>query len=152
MTKTAEIQEDERAIDQARAQLSSIEDMMDRLKHAQECTEDDCKRTDAYGGDSEEYHDEDSARQAIEESPLSVQVRADWHDSTAQNQKPDEYLILLCTGGPAIRITGGLSEHGEPESSIIQYQDWFTPWETYSVTLKEEETLLKYAQCFYFGE
>ena len=153
MNKTAEKQPDERAIDQARAQLSSITDMVERLEHARDCTEDDCKRTCDYGGNSEEYHDEEKARQAIEEDALSVEVRASWHSpGDPEGQKPDEFMILLCTGGPAVRIIGGLSEHGEADSVRLEYQDWFTPWETCPITSDQTEILLTFAGCFYFGE
>src|SRR4051812_41106650 len=59
---------------------------------------------------------EDDARQKIEESVLSVQVRGGWHNpgisQERSNQygdgKPEEYEILLTTGGPALRIIGRL--------------------------------------------
>jgi hypothetical protein len=34
----------------------------------------------------------------------------------------------------------------------IQYQDWFTPWTDYRLTSEQEEIVLTYARCFYFGE
>lgn len=154
MTMTAEKQTDERAIDQARAQLSSIEDMVERLEHAQECTEGDCKKG-AEGGDTwddaEQYHDEDTARQTIKEDALSVEVRTGWHTPAAQ-EKPDEYMILLCTDRPAVRITGGLSEYFKPDSAGLQYRDSFTPWEFCPITSDQEQTLLTFAGCFYFEE
>ena len=100
----------------------------------------------------EEIDGQDPAER-IQEDPLSVEVRSDWHSPGDENDKPTEYTILLCTGGPAVRIIGELDEHGQPETATIEYQDWFTPWERYSDTSDEEdEALLTYAQQFYYGE
>lgn len=155
---------------QARAQLASIMDMVKRLEHCADCTGEDCELTDAeiYAGinlyyeegkskateeDRQSYHDEEQAREAIQEDPLSVEVRADWHEPSNIEIKPDEYTILLCTGGPACRIIGDLSEHLEPDRARIEYQDWFTPWvELVDITSQERGALLTYAQQFYFGE
>jgi len=35
-------------------------------------------------------------------------------------------------------------------SASLQYQDWFTLWETYETTIDEGEALLAFAECFYF--
>jgi hypothetical protein len=43
-----------------------------------------------------------------------------------------------------------LSEHGEPVRAWLDVHDWGTPWTRYFQI--EQETLLSYAQCFYFGE
>lgn len=155
-----------RAKEQARAQLDSIIDMVKRLEHCQGCNGEDCELTDAeiYAGinlhytegdkatedDRGQYHDEDEARQAIEEGPLSVQVRSDWQ-SPGEDFKASEYTILLCTGGPAVRMIGELSEHGEPETASLEYQDWFTPWEKLLLNTEEEKACLTYARQFYFG-
>ena len=175
-------EENNRAKEQARAQLDSIVRMVKRLQHAQECAGDeDCELTDeeileglelhyeegmtASEEDREQCHDEDAARQAIEEDPLSVQVRSDWH-SPGEESEEGEYEILLCTGGPAVRITGDLGRYSEPvritgdlgrysepDDAQLEYQDWFTAWERYCDTSPEEdEALLYYARCFYFGK
>ena len=156
-----------RAKEQAKAQLESIVEMVKRLEHVGECDGEDCDLTDKeiYAGinlhykegdiateeDREEYHNKDNARQAINEDPLSVQVRSGWANSPG-GMEAEEYKILLCTGGPAVRITGQL-DRGEPDTAKIEYQDWFTPWEHYyKTTPKEDEALLTYARQFYFGE
>lgn len=101
----------------------------------------------------------EEAEQTIHEDALSVEVRTDWHtpgSHTAEDAcTPTEYRILLCTGGPAVQITGDLSGHCEPETATIQYQDWFTPWTEWrgeDVPEDAEEILLEYARCFWFGE
>jgi len=121
----------ERAKDQARAQLDSIIELVKALE----------KGEDVDGQDPQE---------AIREDPLSIQVRSNWH-APGDEARAGEYEILLCTGGPACRIVGDLNEHQEPESASIEYQDWFTPWESYPINSDEVKALLAYAGQFYYG-
>ena len=121
-------QEENRAKDQARAQLNSIVEML-------------------------AIEDEEKRREAIDNDPLSVEVRTDWYTPGNRDNKPTEYKILLCTGGPACQIVGELSEFGQPETAILQYQDWFTQWEDYRETTEaEDEALIEYANYFYYEE
>lgn len=164
-----------RAREQARAQLDGIVLMMKRLKHIDECDGSDpesCGLTDQelvegldeYWNEgrvlTEEereeyrtrYHDQDQASESIDEDPLSVEVRGGWH-SPGESDEMEEYEILLCTGGPAVRIIGELDEHNQPSSARLEYQDWFTPWtEFFDFKDDERDLLLKYAQHFYYGE
>lgn len=94
--------------------------------------------------------DEDAAREAIQEDPLSVEVRSGW--SQPGVLEAEEYMILLCTGGPAVRIVGDLGQRGEPSTASIEHQDWFTKWESISMTEEEERDVLTYARQFYFGD
>lgn len=107
----------------------------------------------AAAGESPEYAltSQDEARERIQESPLSVQVRSGWVDPGAEEFEPEEFEILLCTGGPAVRIRGELDGYGEPRRAWIEYQDWGTPWTEYHGEGCEQETLLTYCRCFYFG-
>ena len=93
---------------------------------------------------------EDEAREAIEEDPLSVLVRSDWHSPGEENPEPVEFEILLSTGGPATRIVGELGLHAEPSRARLEVQDWGTPWTEYLDS--DRDVLLSYARCFYFGE
>lgn len=93
----------------------------------------------------------DDALQAIYEDPLSVLVRDGWRNPGDPADSPEEYEILLSTGGPATRIQGELSR-GEPTSAHLEVQDWFTPWQEWRGEGWSEETLLTYARSFYFGE
>lgn len=98
-------------------------------------------------GDCENYEE---AYDRIQEDPLSVEVRSGWH-APGGDASPEEFMILLCTGGPAVRVIGYLDQHGQPWEARIEYQDWFTPW----VELRDgvdETALLTYCQQFYFGE
>lgn len=93
--------------------------------------------------------DEDSAREAIQEDPLEITMRSDWV-SSKDEMVPSEYCILLCTGGPAVRIIGDL-DGGEPTSARLQVQDWFTPWTDCFFSSDEDEDLLAYASNFFFA-
>lgn len=95
--------------------------------------------------------DEEEAREAIQNDPLSVEVRKDWYAPGHEDDKPSEFKILLCTGGPAVQIRGELNEYGEPCRAWIEYQDWGTPW-THAVGIIEQDVLLQYCAQFYFGE
>ena len=163
----ATTEDTKRAEQQARAQLDGTVAMVKRLEHIQGgCDGEDCELTDKdiYEGlnlywqegneateeEREQYHNEDEARQAIEEDPLSCQVRSGWANSP-EEMEAEEYEILLCTGGPACRIVGDL-DRGEPDHARLEYQDWFTPWVEYlDMSHEEHEALLTYARQFYFG-
>jgi hypothetical protein len=119
-----------RAKEQGEAQYDSIREMVARLEV-----------------------DEESARLAIHEDPLSVQVRSDWYLPGKDPGKPDEFEILLCTGGPAVRLIGTLDRFCEPETVRMQVQDWFEPWTTIDpCTEDDEDVMLTYARCFWFGD
>jgi hypothetical protein len=125
----------ENAKQQAQAQLDSIIEMIVALRAA---------RTD---------EEREAAQTSIEEDPLSVEVRGDWHVPGGEGAKPSEFMILLCTGGPAVRIRGELDRYSEPAKPRIEYQDWFTPWRRLLVATDEEnDALLDYCRQFYFAD
>ena len=118
---------------QARAQLDSIQGMVKALE------------------DEEEWEELDP-EEAIAGDPLEVSIRAGWHSPGEEADMDFEYKILLCTGGPAVRLIGDLGLWKEPDTAKIQYQDWFTGWETLPTDSEEDEAMLTYARQFYFGE
>lgn len=92
----------------------------------------------------------EDAEQRIHEDALSVEVRSGWAPiGGALNA--EEYMILLTTGGPALRIRGEL-RNGEPYRCWLEYQDWGTPWTEYHGPNADMDTLLTYSHQFYFGE
>lgn len=123
--------EENRAQSQAEAQLDSIRRLVSEL---------------------DEENGEDTRRR-IHEHPLNVQVRTNrFHDPQVEGIDPDEYMILLCTGGPAVRIVGELNEYNEPVSAEIQFQDWFEEWADLGISGADEETVIRYALQFWYGE
>ena len=94
----------------------------------------------------EHCEDEGDARDAILEDALSVEVRSDWH-TPGDSGADTAYCILLSTGGPAARIVGDLDQWKQPSSATLQVQDWCTPWTDYRGA--DEDTMLKYARCFF---
>lgn len=97
--------------------------------------------------------DREAAEQTIQEGPLEVAVRDGWHSPGQPSQEgPEEFYILLSTGGPALRIWGTIGAHGEPKDCELQMQDWGTPWTKWAPEPYDEtfhDTLLAYASCFY---
>lgn len=93
--------------------------------------------------------DEEDARERIQEDPLSVEVRSGWA-STKEDFEPEEFLILLCTGGPHVELRGDL-DRGAPSRVRVIYKDWGTSGE-YFPDAEERTALETYCSQFYFGE
>lgn len=91
--------------------------------------------------------DEDEARCRIEEDPLSVEIRSGWANSRAEFE-PEEFRIVLCTGGPHVEIVGDL-DRGEPSHPRILYRDWGVSGELFDF---DREAVLTYCRVFYFGD
>jgi len=125
----------ERAHEQGRAHLEIIVELIQRLRAAQ---------------DAGDQAAEDAARAEIEELPLEVTVRSGWR-RPGEVMEPEEYQILLATGGPAVRITGVLGRWGEPITALLEYADWGAPWTAYYADAEEEKVLLEFARQFYYG-
>lgn len=128
---------DNRSEQQAAAQLASIKELV-------------AARRAAEAADDHIAHDE--ARNRIHEDALDVSVRDGWRQIGHKSEGPEEYLILLCTGGPACRIIGQLNDSNEAETARIEHQDWGTPWTEYDISAEDEEIVLDYANTFYFGD
>lgn len=130
-------EQDTHARDQAESQLGSIIDVIERL-------------TKAIDEDNQDAIEE--IEQEIYENPLSVMVRDGWREPCAMTDEyPEEYEILLCTGGPAVRIVGKLDKHCEPDDADLQYQDWGTPWTYYPVSMEDGPGLMDFVRKFYYG-
>ena len=84
----------------------------------------------------------EAMREEIQSEALEAKTKTDFDGSK-------QYMILLGTGGPAMRIYGELNEYNEPETAEYQFQNWFTPWTTADDS-RDSADLLKYAQQYYF--
>lgn len=159
---------DTRAAEQARAQYANIVEMVaalnvdyDRLEELRE-TREDCADTgepmsvedldelaklERAAGDCTSR---DEALERIQEDPLSVLVRSGWCVPGDRLIPPEEFEILLCTGGPAVRIVGTLS-HCVPQRAWLECQDWGAPWAEVIDGI-DSDVLDAYVDCFYFGD
>lgn len=88
----------------------------------------------------------------IHQEPLSMQVRDGWRRPDCKSDGPEEFELLLGTGGPAHRIVGELDDGCEPAKAWLEFQDWFEPWQRYFATDEEAEAILWYAGVFWYGE
>ena len=86
--------------------------------------------------------DADEALEMLEENPLDIQFRSGW-ESYASDFTPSEFAILLCTGGPAVRIRGELDHNGYPSRAWVEYQNWGTP---FTELCLYQSSALEYAQ------
>jgi len=142
-TKTmTQTKKDTHSEDQAKTQLLSIIEIMTQWTKA---------ITKAIDEDNQDKLEQ--LETEIFESPLSIMIRDGWRTPGVMTEEgAEEYEILLCTGGPAVKIVGEISQFGEPDTAIIQHQDWGTPWIDLFTTTEEDTYLLEYTQRFYFGD
>lgn len=131
---------DERAKKQAASKLAGIVEILAAMYEAYDTGE----RVEYDGDDCTA----DDLQERIYNQALSVEGRTGWNalGTPTEDWWVEEYSILLCTGGPAVRIYGTI-EYGQPHDATLQYQDWFTPWTDYDIDDSEErDALLAYAQ------
>lgn len=107
---------------------------------------DEAEELETLKADAGDCTDKEDARQRISEDPLEVTVRSGWVNQ-GEEMTADDFQILLCTGGPAVRIRGELDNDGTPCRAWMEYQDWGTPWTQYFGA--EQSRLLAYAQNFF---
>lgn len=122
-----------------------LEELRDSFEYDEDAEE--LKELEEAAGDCK---DRDDAETRIQEDALSVEVRSDWC-SPGEVMTAGEFMILLATGGPAVRIMGELDQHSEPSRAWLEVQDWGKPWtEYYEPGLSG--VLLTYSGCFCFGD
>jgi len=165
-TSTTTTKQPDTGVNEARAQLETIHVWHQAFQFCDEEGEDisalpaDVQSFLKDEMDWENDPDHDSTRDAISElvleDALEVKVKTDWH-ALGEDPELGEYMILLCTGGPAVRIVGEL-EHDAPMSAKLQSQSWFTPWTDYgmeyghSISTEDTAALLWYAEQFYWEQ
>jgi hypothetical protein len=147
-----ELQEERDALESAIEDNDPVEEQGEYAAAVQDLTDWDKENGEELQGLRDEAGDckgYDEALERITDDALEVAVRSGW--STPGELEAEEYNILLCTGGPAVRIRGELSSYKEPESAWLEYQDWGTSWEVLRLGV-DEDAVLTYARCFFFGE
>lgn len=91
--------------------------------------------------------DREEAEQRIQEDPLSLEFRSGWVTSKDE-MEPEEFKLLLSTGGPAVQIIGEIDSNGQPSRVRLQAQDWFTAWTDYLD--QDTDVLETYCRVFCF--
>lgn len=146
------------AIENARAWAETIrlyalgleQDNWDRLEELREDPSEDPEELtelERMAAEFPDCSDANGVRDHAQESALSVELSGTW--TPGEKPEADSYIILLSTGGPALRIVGQLNKYGEPGTATLEFQDWGTPW---TATHADEDELLAFASVFYFGE
>lgn len=130
------------AREQAAAHLSSIIDAVGRYNRAYDVI--------SYAAEAVQETLED-AEQTILEMPLSILYRTGWAPHGGDDWEPEEFEILLSTGGPAVRIVGDIDSGGEPSDARLEYQDWGTPWTEYLPAREYGDTLDRFAAVLGVG-
>lgn len=113
----------------------------------EECYPDDAEELKELEEEAGECESREDAEQRIMEDPLSLQFRSGWCNSK-EEMEPEEFELLLATGGPAVRIIGEIRD-GQAHRPILQVQDWFTPWTEYFEE-GASDVLEAYCNCFCF--
>ena len=142
------------AITKARAQLETIKELYREFKKQKDLEACDCG-SNVYNWTTE------GIREKAQDEALSVEFRSGW-SSNLESMKPEEFKILLSTGGPACQVKGNLDQYKQPTDIEIQYQDWGTPWEPLQLNstyadrspniTSDYEALEWFCNCFYFGQ
>ena len=125
----------------------SFEDwLQDQLDSNQSTFEDSITEYLELKAQAGEWSDRDDVQEDIQEDPLSIEVRSGWAD-VGETLTPEEFRIVLCTGGPHVEILGELDEHGEPARVRVLYCDWSESGELYDF---DHEAVLTYCREFTF--
>ena len=86
--------------------------------------------------------DEEGVMAAICENPLdSSYTRESYEDGEEDEEDPiTGFTVLLCTGGPAVRIVGDL--YAGVESNVrVESQGWFIPWQRIALSASEQDAV-----------
>ena len=118
----------------------------ERMDNAEEIAT--LKELETIAGDNKSFED---AVEALQQTPLSIRIRDGWYSPDGRPSLPQEYEILLCCGGPSIRIVGELDEYEGPMAANLEYLAWGNGWITYNEP-HIEAVLLSFARFFYLEE
>ena len=140
---------------QARAQYDSLAEMMsaldvdfDRLADLRDSANpDEAKELEELKSKAGEYESTEDVERAIDEKPLSIEIRSDWCSPGAE-MTPGEYRIVLCTGGPHVEIVGELAHDGSPHNARILFSDWGESGEFFDF---DRDIVIAFASRFFGG-
>lgn len=132
--------------EEARAQMDSIAEMVRALDEWDEECGEELRELSEDAGDCESH---DEALERIQDDPLSVEVRSGWTNA-GETMQPEEFRIVLCTGGPHVEIRGDLDGYNQPCRAYLHYEDWGESGDYFGDNLNTD-ALLEYAKQFYFA-
>lgn len=92
-----------------------------------------------------DFDDAEDAEQRLYELPLSVEVRSGWH-TPGEESTPEEFRIVLCTGGPHVELRGEIDHRGAPCRVWVAARDWGQRIDDVSECREYAGTLLSFAQ------
>ena len=150
-SSTVETTETDHAKANAQGWYETMQEQLAAIATLEAGEDDDGNEVESVEIDGDTYTDVDAIREMIQESVLSVEVRDGWKSPGSDGDGPEEFEILLTTGGPALRVRGDLGEHCEPTRAYLQYQDWGTPWTDF-YTEGCGKIVLAWASNFWFGD
>ena len=93
-------------------------------------TEDDKTELQELEETSGDYTSQDEALEAIQEHPLSIEYRSGW-TTPGEDLSPEEFRVVLCTGGPHVEILGEFDYNGGIDRVRVIYKDWGTSGELF---------------------
>jgi hypothetical protein len=131
------------------AALECEYDRLDELKDSESLDDAEKEELEELLEAADDCKNRDEALEVIQDDALSVEVRSGW-GAVGDCLQAEEFMILIATGGPAVRIRGELDEHRQPARAWLEVQDRGTPWTRYFDA--SQDVLLSYARCFYFGD
>lgn len=112
------------------------------------CNPDEAEELAELESQAGECTDREEAETRIQEDPLSIEFRSGWVSSKS-DMEPEEFCILLSTGGPASRIVGEIRD-GHAHRPRLEVQDWGTVWTEFHHSQEDIEALGAYCGQFCF--
>lgn len=114
-----------------------------------------CKAAEAMGDEDKVLHIREDE---CPKFPLGLSVRDGWRAPGENSEGAEEFLILLSSGGPNVRIMGRLNAHGEVEVEGANFPvmegSWYSAW-TETPGQRQDaasEAIGWFCQQFYFPD
>ncbi|MCY4356880.1 MAG: hypothetical protein OXD01_05085 [Gammaproteobacteria bacterium] len=99
--------------------------------------------------DGDKFYTQEDVMDLMQDMPLSVEMRSvDWQQFGEPNYLPDEYRIVLTSGGPNTQVFGTLDSECEAGTAEIQYWHASKMVVLEDLSKHEQDALLWFAQEF----
>ena len=104
----------------------------------------DCRARMKELGWGSEHISPDELAEAITEELRDEPLEITSCLETGDRLDPGTFELLLCTGGPAMRVVGRVNRYGEGCDAVVQWQDWFKPWTSFQATSGAQREALEW--------